>query len=60
MIGVEVTVNAKDIVDDLRKRGILGNATSERMLRFVPPLVVTQAEIDRVLIVLGEVLEARR
>ncbi len=60
MIGVEVTVNAKDIVHDLRKRGILGNATSERMLRFVPPLIVTQAEIDRVLIVLGEVLEARR
>jgi acetylornithine aminotransferase len=60
MIGVEVTVNAKDIVDDLRKRGILANATSERMLRFVPPLVVTQGEIDRVLLVLGEVLEGRR
>jgi acetylornithine/N-succinyldiaminopimelate aminotransferase len=60
MIGVEVTINARDIVHDLIKRGILANATSERMLRFVPPLVVTQAEIDRVVLLLGEVIEARR
>jgi len=60
MIGVEVTINARDIVHDLIKRGILANATSECMLRFVPPLVVTQAEIDRVVLLLGEVIEARR
>jgi acetylornithine aminotransferase len=60
MIGVEVTINARDIVHDLIKRGILANATSEGMLRFVPPLVVTQAEIDRVVLLLGEVIEARR
>ena len=60
MIGVEVTVNAYDLVHDLRKRGILANATSEHMLRFVPPLIVTQAEIDRLIVLLGEVIEARR
>jgi acetylornithine aminotransferase len=60
MIGVEVTINARDIVQDLIKRGILANATSERMLRFVPPLLVTQAEIDRLVLLLGEVIEARR
>jgi acetylornithine aminotransferase len=60
MIGVEVTVNAKEVVQDLRKRGVLANATSERMLRFVPPLIVTQAEIDRVVVLLGAVIEAHR
>ena len=60
MIGVEVTINARDIVQDLIKRGILANATSERMLRFVPSLLVTQAEIDRLVLLLGEVIEARR
>jgi len=30
------------------------------MLRFVPPLIVTQAEIDRLVVLLGEVIEARR
>jgi acetylornithine/succinyldiaminopimelate/putrescine aminotransferase len=60
MIGVEVTINARDIVQDLIKRGILANATGDHMLRFVPPLLVTQAEIDRLVLLLGEVIEARR
>jgi acetylornithine/N-succinyldiaminopimelate aminotransferase len=60
MIGVEVTMDARELVHDLRKRGILINATSERRLRFVPPLIVTHAEIDRVVTTLGDVIEARR
>jgi acetylornithine aminotransferase len=60
MIGVEVTVDAREVVHDMRKRGILINATSERKLRFVPPLIVTMAEIDRVVVTLGDVIEARR
>ncbi|TLY20896.1 MAG: acetylornithine transaminase [Nitrospirae bacterium] len=60
MIGIEVTMDARELVHDLRKRGILINATSERKLRFVPPLIVTHAEIDRVVTTLGDVIEARR
>ncbi|TSA03150.1 MAG: acetylornithine transaminase [Nitrospiraceae bacterium] len=60
LIGVEVTLDARELVHDLRKRGILANATSERVLRFVPPLIVTTAEIDRVVVTLGDVIEARR
>jgi acetylornithine/N-succinyldiaminopimelate aminotransferase len=60
MIGVEVTMDARELVHDLRKRGILINATSERRLRFVPPLIVTHAEIDRVVTTLGDVIEARQ
>ncbi len=60
MIGVEVTVDAREVVHDMRKRGIIINATSEHRLRFVPPLIVTTAEIDRVVVTLGDVIEARR
>jgi len=60
LIGVEVTADARELVHDLRKRGILANATSERVLRFAPPLIVTHAEIDRVVTTLGDVIEARR
>ncbi len=60
LIGVEVTLDARELVHDLRKRGILANATGERVLRFVPPLIVTTAEIDRVVVTLGDVIEARR
>jgi acetylornithine/succinyldiaminopimelate/putrescine aminotransferase len=60
LIGVELALDAREVVHDLRKRGILANATSERVLRFAPPLIVTQAEIDRVVTTLGDVIEARR
>jgi acetylornithine aminotransferase len=60
LVGVEVTLDARELVHDLRKRGILVNATSEHVLRFVPPLIVTTAEIDRVVVTLGDVIEARR
>jgi acetylornithine/N-succinyldiaminopimelate aminotransferase len=60
LIGVEVSLDARQLVDDLRKRGVLANATSERVLRFTPPLIVNQSEIDRVVGLLGEVIEARR
>ena len=60
LIGVEVTLDARELVHDLRERGILANATSEHVLRFVPPLIVTTAEIDRVVVTLGDVIEARR
>jgi len=60
LIGVEVSLDARELVHDLRKRGILANATSEHVLRFVPPLIVTTAEIDRVVVTLGDVIEARR
>ena len=56
MIGIELTMDAREVVQDMRKRGILINATSERKLRFVPPLIVTQAEIDRVVATLGDVV----
>ena len=60
LIGVEVSGDAREFVHDLRQRGILANATSERVLRFAPPLIVTHAEIDRVITTLGDVIEARR
>ena len=60
LIGVEVTVDARRVVHDMRRRGVLANATSERVLRFVPPLIVTHADIDRAVHLLGEVIEARQ
>jgi acetylornithine/N-succinyldiaminopimelate aminotransferase len=40
--------SAKDVVLDALEKGILLNATSERTVRFLPPLIVTHEEIDRV------------
>lgn len=56
---LELDVDAKAVVADCLSRGVLVNATSERVLRFVPPLIITQQEIDRVLEILSAILNQR-
>ena len=53
--GLEVEMDAKTVVSDCLRRGILVNATGEHVLRFVPPLVISQPEIDRLIEVLSQI-----
>jgi acetylornithine aminotransferase len=50
---IEIDADAKMVVSECLKRGILINATGDRVLRFVPPLIITQHEIDRMVEVLS-------
>lgn len=43
-----VEADAKEVARDALEAGILLNATSRKTLRFLPPLIVTPQEIDRV------------
>ncbi|HEY6006687.1 MAG TPA: acetylornithine transaminase [Geobacteraceae bacterium] len=58
MIGMEMTAPAGGIVSKGLERGVLLNVAQDRVLRFVPPLVVTKAEVDEMIGILGELLEA--
>jgi acetylornithine/N-succinyldiaminopimelate aminotransferase len=58
MLGMEMEVSCAKIVDDMRDQGVLVNCTSEKVLRFVPPLVISQEQIDTVTSRLDEVLES--
>lgn len=57
--GMELTVDGKSVVTDCLARGLLINCTVDRVLRFVPPLIITQAEIDRLLDLLNQILGKR-
>ncbi|MFO0707518.1 MAG: acetylornithine transaminase [Nitrospira sp.] len=57
--GMELDTDAKAIVSDCLSRGVLVNATSERVLRFVPPLIISQREIDRVMDTLSAIFNQR-
>jgi len=57
--GVEVEIDAKRVVSDCLRRGILINATGDHVMRFVPPLIITQTEIDRLLEVLSQIFDRR-
>lgn len=56
MRGLELEFPGRPLVDDCRERGLLLNCTAERVLRFLPPLIVAEKEIDRAVAVLDDVL----
>jgi acetylornithine aminotransferase len=58
--GMEVEVDARAVVADALARGVLINAATERVLRFVPPLVITQAEIDKLIDLLDILFNKRQ
>lgn len=45
--GLELDRPAAAVVDAARARGLLVNATAKTVVRLLPPLVITEAEIDR-------------
>lgn len=56
LIGAVLDGPGADVVEKCRERGLLINCTAEKVLRFSPPLIVTAAEIDRAVAIVGEVL----
>jgi acetylornithine/N-succinyldiaminopimelate aminotransferase len=59
IIALELTVPGADVVLKCMKRGLLINCTGGNVLRFVPPLILTKADVDKAVGILSEVLEER-
>ena len=58
LVAADLSVDAAPVVDACRARGLLVNAVRPKTLRFAPPLVVTEAEVDAALQILDSALEA--
>ena len=56
MRALELTIDAAPIVEASLKAGLLVNRTAERVVRLLPPLNVTKAEIDEAASILDGVL----
>jgi len=56
MVGIELDRPAQQYVDACRRRGLLVNCTAGRVLRLLPPLIVTEAQCRRAVSILEEVL----
>ena len=48
MIGVELSFEGRDVVALMREKGILSNVTADTVIRIVPPLVISDEDLDRV------------
>jgi len=57
ILGIEMAFEAKEIVKECVKKGILINCTMGNILRFLPPLIITEKEIDILIQVLDRLLE---
>jgi acetylornithine/N-succinyldiaminopimelate aminotransferase len=57
MIGVELTFPGKQLVLDAIEQGLLINCTHENVLRFLPPYISTEKEIDRAVAILKRVFK---
>ena len=56
MVGLELTKPGAEYVDKLREAGFLINCTADKVLRFVPPLIITKEEVDKFVKALDEIL----
>ena len=54
---VELTVPCAPVVLACIEKGLLINCTAEKVLRFTPPLIVQEAEINQAVQIVSEVLE---
>jgi acetylornithine/N-succinyldiaminopimelate aminotransferase len=57
MIGMELAVPGADVVKEALAQGLLLNVAQERVLRFLPPLIVGKNEIDEMMGILTGILE---
>jgi len=56
MIGVELTIPGKEIVEKCLKEGLMINCTHDKVLRIMPGMIVTKKQIDKAVEILEKVM----
>jgi predicted acetylornithine/succinylornithine family transaminase len=56
MIGAQLDGPGKDVVNQAMDRGLLINCTHDTVLRFLPPYIITEKEVDEAIAILDQVL----
>ncbi|MDR3203647.1 MAG: aspartate aminotransferase family protein [Deltaproteobacteria bacterium] len=56
MLGLSLSQNSAPVAENLLNKGFLVNATAGTVLRFVPPLTVTEADIDSLIKAIDQAL----
>ena len=57
MIGVQLDIPGKQMVNDALADGLLINCTHDTVLRFLPPYIITEREIDLAISKLAKVFK---
>ena len=57
ILGIEIAFEGTEIVNECLKRGMLINCTMGKILRFLPPLIINEKEVDSLIQTLDELFE---
>lgn len=57
MVGVELAETCKHLVPQAMEAGLLLNVTHENVIRFLPPYIVRESEIDKAVSIVGKLLK---
>ena len=60
MIGIELAAEGQPVVDACRAQGLLINCTQGTVLRLLPALTITKAQLEQALGILGDALAGQR
>ena len=60
MLGVELAFPGKQIVLDAMAEGMLINCTHETVLRFLPPYIISEKEVDTAVKTLGKIFARQK
>jgi acetylornithine/succinyldiaminopimelate/putrescine aminotransferase len=60
MIGLDMTIPGKQMVLDAMADGLLINCTHDTVLRFLPPYIVTEKDVDAAMKVLGKIFARQK
>lgn len=56
MLGMELSIEGKDIVASCLQQGLLINCTNGNVLRFLPPLIITKEQVDQAVAILDQAM----
>lgn len=59
IVGMELDIEGGGLVTAAMERGLLINCTVGRVLRFVPPLIISRTEIDEAIMILDDLFAAQ-
>jgi acetylornithine/succinyldiaminopimelate/putrescine aminotransferase len=57
MIGIELKMPGKQLVTDALEAGLLINCTHDKVLRFLPPFIISEKEIDMAIRILRKLFK---
>jgi acetylornithine/N-succinyldiaminopimelate aminotransferase len=56
ILGIELSIQGSDLVLDAMAEGFLMNCTHGNVLRFLPPYIITESDVDEAMVILDKVL----